>query len=342
MVTIIVPVYNAEKYIERCIKSVLSQSCSSFELIIVNDGSTDSTDKICKNICSPHANCYILEQPNMGVSAARNYGISRATGKWIAFLDSDDFLEPDFVETLEKYSSTDNADFMLFNYSVIGRDIMHNNIRSWGGVYQDNHLLIDGVINSNSNIFSKTSLRSPWAKAYRTKIIHENNLHFEKDVTIGEDMLFNLAYYFLIRNFIYVDRVVYNYQYSDDSFSRRFNSNLIETDIAFHKNMNQILDKYRLVKQYENQTGKFIVNGYLSCLKRCIFNPENPEPYSKRVKKAIELTKSKPYCDVLKNQYIVQEHCKGRKKDRLFIYCAKHNNWRIIEWLMRIKQIKAK
>lgn len=195
MVSIIIPAYNAEKYIERCIKSVLSQSCSSFELIIINDGSTDSTDKICKKLCALHSNCYILEQTNMGVSVARNLGISRAKGEWIIFLDSDDYLEPNYVEIIEEYSSTTvNIDFMLFNYAISGRRRTQNRRDSGEkSIYKDNRLLVDGLMNSHSDLFQNTSLFTPWAKAYRSKIIQESSLYFENDVTRGEDMLFNLS-----------------------------------------------------------------------------------------------------------------------------------------------------
>lgn len=130
---------------------------------------------------------------------------------------------------------------------------------------------------------------------------------------------------------------MYNYQYSKNSLSRGFNSNLVKTDIAFHKCMIQILGKYSLIDQYKIQLEKFIVNGYLLCLKRCLFNPVNPQTYEQRVNYAIELTKTKPYRDVLNNKYIIHEHCKSNIIDRLFIFCAMHNHWRIIEFLMRIK-----
>lgn len=332
MVSIIVPAYNAEKYIERCVKSVLSQSCPLFELIIVNDGSTDQTANICKNLCESYNNCFILEQNNSGVSAARNRGISQAKGEWIVFLDSDDYLEQDYVETVEKYSTGDNVDFLLFNFTTIGREQKPQSGQEY--VYNVNQLLIDGLMRYNTKVFRNTSLNSPWAKAYRLDTIRGANLHFEDRITMGEDMLFNLSYYMLVRNFVYVDRSMYHYQFSKCSLARKFDINLVDIDRAFHESMSKILKVKGLIEQYEPQIGAFLLDGYLSCLKRCLFHSENTQPSAQKFCCAKELTNSAPYYDVLNNKVLIREHCKRR--DRILIHLAKKGHWRIIELLMRI------
>ncbi|GEM_PF-1766222 len=332
MVSVILPAYNAEKYIERCVKSVLSQSCPLFELIIVNDGSTDQTVNICKKLCEPYNNCFILEQNNSGVSAARNRGLSQAKGEWIVFLDSDDYLEPDYVETVEKYSTGYNVDFLLFNFTTIGREQKIQSGQEY--VYNANKLLIDGLMRSNTEVFRNTSLNSPWAKAYRLEMIRGAHLHFDDKITMGEDILFNLSYYLLVKKFVYVDRSMYNYQFSKGSLARKFNINLIEVDRAFHERMLKILEKQNLIKHYESQIGAFLLDGYLSCLKRCLFHPENPQDSALRFRYAKELTGSAPYCGVLRNRVFIREHCK--RKDRILLHLAKNSRWRIIELLIRM------
>lgn len=290
MVSVIVPAYNAEIYIERCVKSVLSQSCPLFELIIVNDGSTDQTANICKDLCGSYDNCYILEQNNSGVSAARNKGLSQAKGEWIVFLDSDDYLEPGYVEMVEKHSSENNVDFLLFNFTTIGREQKPQSEQEY--IYTSNLLLIDGLMRYDTEAFRSTSLNSPWAKAYRAEVIRGAHLYFDDKITMGEDMLFNLSYYMLVRKFIYVDRHLYNYQFSKDSLTRKFDANLVEIDRVFHEKMSKILEEHGLLEKYRPQIEAFLLDGYLSCLKRCLFHPENPQTSALKFRFAKELTLS--------------------------------------------------
>ena len=99
-ISVIVPVYNVEAYLERCVESIFHQTYTNFELILINDGSTDSSGRMCDHLADQHENIKVYHIENAGVSNARNVGIQLATGVWITFVDSDDFVTKDYLATL--------------------------------------------------------------------------------------------------------------------------------------------------------------------------------------------------------------------------------------------------
>ena len=113
LVTVIVPVYNCEKYIARCIESVINQTYSNIELIIVNDGSTDHTNEICENYNKKYQNIKLINQKNQGVSIARNNALNISLGQYIQFTDSDDYMEKDMIELMVKSAVTNNSDIVI-------------------------------------------------------------------------------------------------------------------------------------------------------------------------------------------------------------------------------------
>ena len=117
LVTVIVPVYNCEKYIARCIESVINQTYSNIELIIVNDGSTDHTNEICENYNKKYQNIKLINQKNQGVSIARNNALNISLGQYIQFTDSDDYMEKDMIELMVKSAITNNSDIVICEYS---------------------------------------------------------------------------------------------------------------------------------------------------------------------------------------------------------------------------------
>ncbi len=114
-VSVVVPIYNVEKYLPKCIESIQMQTYNNLEIILVNDGSTDSCLKICEKYKKLDKRVIIINKENGGLSDARNFGIEKATGKWITFIDSDDYVEKDYIETLMSLSDSDDYDVRNFD-----------------------------------------------------------------------------------------------------------------------------------------------------------------------------------------------------------------------------------
>ena len=173
-ISVIVPVYNCEKYIYDCIVSVLNQSYKNFELIIVNDGSTDNSIKKIINLISGHKNISILNKENGGVSSARNLGLKSAKGDWIAFIDSDDKIETDYLKNLITGSYIDDEiDMVISGFKTFGySDSLSNKFED--KIYNNETL---GALFSKR--LKSICLGTPWGKLYKRNIIDDNKILFD-------------------------------------------------------------------------------------------------------------------------------------------------------------------
>lgn len=188
LISVIVPIYNAEKSLENCIQSILSQTYNNFELILIDDGSRDNSFFLCKQIADRDARIYVVHQDNAGASAARNRGLELAHGEWIVFVDSDDSVSPDYLINLSTTMKDEHTVLGVCGYRVFyNGKFSHNKVFRNGG-----YLLRD-----SSSLFHKICIHKygfPWGKTYLKKIIDRHSLRFDENVCIAEDLLFMLKY----------------------------------------------------------------------------------------------------------------------------------------------------
>lgn len=176
--SIIVPVYKTEKYLNKCVSSILQQSYTDFELILVDDGSPDNCPQMCDNYQKQDPRIKVLHKQNGGVSSARNFGLTAATGEFIWFVDSDDCIESFSLQQLYDVQKEQKADLYVFNNGAV-HELSSNNINEFFEKYYFTYVL--GF--------------EPWNKLYKRDIIQSYNLQFDTQETIGEDLLFNVNYY---------------------------------------------------------------------------------------------------------------------------------------------------
>jgi glycosyltransferase involved in cell wall biosynthesis len=226
--SIIVPVYNKGKYLEICIRSILSQTVKDFELILVNDGSADNSAEICDAFQKADARVTVIHQQNQGVSAARNVGLNRATGKYIGFVDADDFLDADMYETLLKNAIEHSADI-----SICGvRRVFPDKVEVYGGAgCVKTYTSREGI----SAFFKGEILMSNYDKIYKRDIVQD--LRFVP--ALFEDTYYNFE---AIRNakvIVFDDAIKYNYMIRDNSHSMAaFNQKYMNTLIVSKKMVN--------------------------------------------------------------------------------------------------------
>lgn len=182
MISIIVPVYKVEKCVARCIDSILAQQYADWELILVDDGSPDRSGEICDEYALKDARIHVLHQQNQGVSAARNHGIGLAKGEYITFVDSDDYLDRDFLSSFDLEHGADlQVQGMISTYPD-----------------QDDQTLLPTVTNDqNTSVYEALScadnvrfLFSPWAKMFRTSILRDHAVSFPTEICYTEDEVF--------------------------------------------------------------------------------------------------------------------------------------------------------
>lgn len=208
-VSVIVPVYNSERFLLQCIDSILQQTYHNIELILINDGSTDNSGKICNNYAKKDSRVHVMHQENMGVSAARNAGIHHATGDYLQFVDSDDFIDSNMTETLVKALEKNSASLVICGYKRIDsstRECIQNNCSSKVGFYS-----FDEMLNFLDYLYIKFFINSPCNKIYRAQIIKDNSILYPKGIDLGEDLLFNLDVIKNSTGFQIIPECPYNY-----------------------------------------------------------------------------------------------------------------------------------
>ncbi len=253
-ISVIVPAYNCENYIKRCIDSLIKQDYKFSEFIIIDDGSTDNTLQIIRNSIEYDSRFIVESQTNSGVSETRNRGLQIATGEFVLFLDSDDYyLHANTLSFLVDMLEKNNADVVVFGHES-GNE---TNVLKVG---YEKEILID--VNNNVYNAIKNTLTSPlyrtsvWNKLYRRSLIEDNNIFFYsyKDV-ISEDCVFNISIFPFLKSILFVPDILYHYEVVEGSLSHqkyydeiiRRNENTIrsiESSLKMQSNMNCLIRYY--------------------------------------------------------------------------------------------------
>lgn len=197
-ISIIIPFYNSGKTIERCIESLLSQTYTNFEAILVNDGSNDNSEEIVRNYMEKDNRIKLLNLSHGGVSHARNNGLRYSTGEYIGFLDSDDYYEPNILERLLETSKEHNADIVVCDYT-------HPTFKNYFG-----NTIVNATNREDLKKYYQTTFAVvvPWNKLYKREVI---KTYFDEEISFCEDELFGLANMFNAKKIVGIDDVLYHY-----------------------------------------------------------------------------------------------------------------------------------
>lgn len=272
--SVIVAVYNVDKYIEKCINSLLSSMNEFSELIIIDDGSTDASSEICDNY-SKYENIKVIHQKNSGVSVARNTGIENSTGNWITFVDGDDFVEANFIEKIIDCINENDTDMLVFNYrAYIDSD---NNYECRTVPFSDSK-----YITEEKNLFQKrmisqyysggdnktiVSSGTTWCKVIKRKVLFDNKIRFKPGLIKAQDTIFWLNATENIESIYYLDKCLYNYRISINSISsgKRFLRNSV-------KEFDNLISEYLKFITVMNKDNSFYEALYLRYIQVIMWN----------------------------------------------------------------------
>lgn len=287
MISVTIPVYNTEKYIGRCIDSVLASTCQDFEIILVDDGSTDSSLDVCRRYGRKDGRIRLFSQKHGGVSEARNKGIEYSEGEWIVFVDSDDMIACDFLEMIVREEYRD-CDLLIFDFSKLGkkpgRKERKKDLKSIECVryYNETHIiqimektLCAKKLTKDGN----SSLLSPCAKAYRRSVIKEYGIRFPPDIVIGEDKLFNIAFYRTMKRCAYIRKTAYFVGWRRDSATHCFHGEFIGNYYRFQMSLQGLLREYGMFTLLEAAYYENVLSAMTEVLVFGIFNPDSPRTY---------------------------------------------------------------
>ena len=242
LVSIIVPVYNAEVYLGPCLESLRSQTWPNLEIILVNDGSTDGSGHLCAAAARADPRIRFLDQPNKGVSAARNAALAMAEGDYLQFSDSDDLLTPDATETLVRAAQSTGADLVISHFFRVDKD---KQAQIKGDRLLTRQEFAQEMVKAPANYY----YGALWNKLYRRSIVEKQELRFAEDVTWSEDFLFNLEYIRHVRLVAAVPKPLYYYHKRPGSLitsqaTLRTVIQMKRDTFDYYKNLYQDLDLY--------------------------------------------------------------------------------------------------
>ena len=262
-VSIIVPIYNVEKYLNRCLDSLVNQTFKDIEIIALNNGSTDSSLDILKDYASNDNRITIIDNENLGVSKARNIGIDKASGKYIVFVDSDDWIDTNMIEVLHSNITKNNCDLVMCTYVREFDDHSKEKIFNLPDVnlYVDDEVkeqllrkLIGPVGKELANPEYLDALGTVWAKMYKTSLLKNNNLKFVdlSEIGSGEDTLFNVYAFNEADRVILLNKPMYHYwRGNTNSITSRYIPNFIEKRRKFFSYFRNFIDANDFGDEYK-------------------------------------------------------------------------------------------
>ena len=274
--SIIIPMYNAEKYIAKCLDSIFAEidKTDDIEVILIDDGSSDRSIESCKDFLV--YNIQILKNIHKGVSAARNLGIAQATGKWIMFVDADDWLAQGWSSVLSAYYA-DSADIVFFNKDIVEK--------------MDKNDLMFNLLGIETKL---KFLAGPFSKLYRKSTLTEGSCYFNQSVINGEDMLFNAQFLINCRSIRLSSESIYCYRIHTGSSTKRFDENIITSDYTFHELLKKILEKANLSTREKKKIQEF-------CVRNSIFILTKKYAYVnsyREIREYFRIFKQEPYCKI--------------------------------------------
>lgn len=293
-VSVIIAAYNVDKYIERCINSVINQTLHDLEVIIVNDGSTDSTKDKINNAIGNDKRVKVINKSNAGLIEARKSGLNIAEGKYILFIDGDDWIERECIERLYLKSEEEKADILLFNaFSV------ENNIKSIMKTF--NNGITDKIrLNPLKYFLLGEIIPTIWSKFIRRDFIDSNNIELPSNISYAEDLATVASLLMESPKIGFLDESLYNYYYRDSSISRKMSDKVLEIDKAIdfiEKRLNE-KELYNIYKlEYEKMVCRQLLISRI--LRERKLYPQRKKVYDQYKKRKINIVNNKYIYDEL-------------------------------------------
>ena len=324
--SLILPVYNVEKYVKRCVNSLLRQEYTDYEIILVDDGSTDSSGSICDKLADKNNNIFAYHKEIGGLSDARNYGMDRAKGNYILFIDSDDWVDEKLLISLHNHLNKSNVDILKFGFQKMQEGNYKNTFFSYFniGVYdrrQIEETILPYTIGPKRLFcYEQNACKSVWSHVYSLNFLRENNIRFvsEREI-LNEDYLFNLHTLLYAKSLEVTHYILYYYDYREASLSKRYITNEFERKLKLHREYKLLLERNGLFERYETPYYSECVDGFYACISNecCCWN-ETSKYAVQNIKKILNCKE----CEIS------------------LLKCKRSNmnlKGKVIYWLMRLK-----
>lgn len=323
LISVIVPVYKVADVIHNCVESILRQTYSNFELILIDDGSPDVSGQICDEYAQKDKRIKVIHKPNGGVSSARNAGIAGANGEYIVCVDSDDYVDESylqgFVDVLRKHPDAEMVWCGFYTVKDYEKSITQT------VKYDESGNLIESNISEIMTLHQKWLDAVPWGKLYSKRIIDENNLKMDESMSLGEDLLFNFSYINVCGNkkIYHTNECAYYYLRTEkESLDNKFRADMF--DIYSH--INDELLRYITAWELSSQQMTMFYNSAYFSYEKCLKNTFHPNNTASK-KEKYSLNKMIMQSDRFK-EAVEKSDCKIRLPLRI---AYKLGNYRLVE-----------
>ncbi len=306
MLSFVIPVYNAKPFLSQCLDSIKGQTVNEWEMILIDNGSTDGSGEICDHYAKTDSRISVVHQENKGPASARNIGMNMAKGDWIAFVDSDDWIEKTYIEKLEK-EMKDEYDLIFFAYDIVSED----NVKC----ILDKKAIREEITQLHIQILEKQSIDTGidkeytpvnkyrgqvWTKLYRREFLLLNKLYAREHLMRCQDVMFNLEVYGKAKSAMFLPEVLYHYRHLTASLCHQYNDKQKIYLDRFAKEIGKYLSEIDKSKQYEDEYDVRLALTLINCCFLDFCHPMNKKTYQQRMQEFKEMRMSTPYAEALK------------------------------------------
>lgn len=320
-ISVVIPIYNMEQYIDNGIKQILKEDLTDVEIILVNDGSSDRSGEICDNYLKKSNKIRVIHKKNGGAGSARNFGIDSANGKYIMFLDIDDIVEKDIFKKMYEEIESSEVDLVICNHNIIKENEIIKNVKNIESTY-----IVEGVEScrkSYVNLLQKSLIQTPWDKIYKLDLIRKNNIRFT-DLRRCQDAVFNCNYFNYVKSYKVLNESLYNYKENNlrDEWLK-FPRNYFDICVSLDNSYVSSIKKWNVMDEDKN---KYLCGYFIDQVTQCF-------KYSFSPKWGIDSTERKKYIKELVSHERVQE--------AISIYEPYSLYKRIITFFIKTKNVAA-
>lgn len=345
-VSIIVPIYNAEKYLERSVGSLRDQSLKDIEIILVDDSSTDSSLEICEKMAVEDPRIKVIHKVNEGAGLARNAALKIASGEYIGFLDSDDYVEKDMFEVLCEKAEKYGSDLIMSGVLFVDGNVFGKKGECIRKVYfdKDTHFATEeelkmlrmGIVGAlpDDEDDSKYGM-SIWKNLFRRDIIERNNITFRSErEMLSEDALFMIDYISCVGKATGINEAFYYYCRNEDSISKSYKKDRFEKSLVFVREVKKRFDKDIDPKDY-----RIYIDRFLQAMCRVLCSQEIMYAKDNRIKYSCLKKRLKDICTHSLYQSALRSYPSGKLplKQRIFAYCMRFRLYFILKILVELR-----
>lgn len=344
MLSAVVPVYQVEKYLGQLIESLQNQTLQDIQVILVDDGSPDRSGAICDAYAAKDQRIQVIHKPNGGVGAARNTGLEAATGEWVYFCDSDDYLELDALEKLVEAGEHSGAEVVYGDVALwSGNKMRRMHFHEEAFVTSDRTILDQLVMTVFGRKYcylppaegsAPSTYGGPWNKIVRHALLEREGFRFDLSLKgICDDLHYSISVFAMAETVAYVPTIIYHYRLQENSITHTYKPQIIDINAAIFAAWEDFMAQYGQAGQFRQAYHVFVIRRLKATLGMFFFSKQNPQPLKEQYRQLEDLLRQEPYRTAIRE--VAPDKLQNRY-DALLWQAARKGSARSIYWVYQL------